>query len=120
MFMPRPVKLRHIKNCPHSIMLKPAGFPDAMKVILTVDEYEAVRLADLEGKYQADAAEEMGISRQTFGNILKSAHMKLADVIVNSKALSLEGAESRQNRCSDCNSYSKKRCGCREKTQEEQ
>jgi predicted DNA-binding protein (UPF0251 family) len=60
-------------------------------VNLTVDEFEAVRLADLEGLYQENAAEKMRISRQTFGRILDSAHKKIADALVNGKALSIEG-----------------------------
>ena len=64
-------------------------------VNLTVDELEAVRLADLEGLYQEAAAEKMRISRQTFGRILESAHKKIADALVNGKALSIQGGEFR-------------------------
>jgi len=61
------------------------------EVNLTLDELEAVRLADLEGLYQEDAAKKMNISRQTFGNIINSAHKKIADVLLNAKALKIEG-----------------------------
>jgi predicted DNA-binding protein (UPF0251 family) len=61
------------------------------QVALTVDELEALRLADLEGLYQEQAAEEMGVSRQTFGRILEAAHKKVADALVGGKALSIEG-----------------------------
>ena len=61
------------------------------QVGLTVDEVEAIRLVDLEGMYQADAAEKMGVSRQTLGRIAESAHRKIADALVNGKALSIEG-----------------------------
>jgi predicted DNA-binding protein (UPF0251 family) len=61
------------------------------EVNLTVDELEAIRLADLEAMYQEDAAKKMGVSRQTFGNILNSAHRKIADCLVNAKALKIEG-----------------------------
>jgi len=61
------------------------------EVNLTLDGLEAVRLADLEGLYQKDAAKKMGISRQTFGNIINSAHKKIADVLLNAKALKIEG-----------------------------
>jgi len=60
-------------------------------VLLTLDEYEAIRLADLEGLYQEQAAARMSVSRQTFGRIVEEAHRKLADVIVNGKALRIEG-----------------------------
>jgi uncharacterized protein len=58
---------------------------------LSMDEYEAIRLADFEGLYQEEAAKRMNISRQTFGNIIESAHRKIADAIVNAKALKIEG-----------------------------
>ena len=74
---------------------------------MTVDEYEAVRLADLEGLYQEDAAQHMGISRQTFGRIVESAHRKIAEALVNAKALEIKGGEiemvnQREFLCSDC------------------
>jgi predicted DNA-binding protein (UPF0251 family) len=61
------------------------------EVNLTLDELEAVRLADLEGLYQEEAARKMDISRQTFGNIINSAHKKIADVLLHAKALKIEG-----------------------------
>jgi len=60
-------------------------------ITLTVDELEAIRLADLQGLYQEQAAEKMNISRQTFGRIIESAHKKIADALVNGKALSIQG-----------------------------
>ena len=56
-----------------------------------MDELEAIRMADLESMYQEEAAELMGVSRQTFGNILKAAHAKVADCLVNAKKLKIEG-----------------------------
>ena len=58
---------------------------------LTLDELEAVRLADFDGLYQEDAAKKMNISRQTFGNIIERAHKKIADVLLHAKALKIEG-----------------------------
>jgi uncharacterized protein len=66
------------------------------EVNLTLDELEAIRLADLEEMYQEDAAKKMNISRQTFGNIINSAHKKIADVLLNSKALNIEGGVIRR------------------------
>jgi len=57
------------------------------EVALEMDELEAVRLADLDGLYQADVALRMGVSRQTVGNILDRAHRKIADALLNGKAL---------------------------------
>jgi len=61
------------------------------QITLTVDELEAIRLTDLEGLYQAPAAKKMNISRQTLGRILESAHKKIADALVNGKALLIKG-----------------------------
>lgn len=59
-------------------------------VELAADELEAIRLTDLEGLYQEQAAEQMGVSRQTLGNILKRAHKKVAEALVQGKAIGIE------------------------------
>jgi predicted DNA-binding protein (UPF0251 family) len=91
--MPRPRHCRRVGYLPQATFYKPRGVPlSALQhVSLTVDELEAVRLADLEGLYQEQAAERMNISRQTFGRIIESAHKKIADALVSGKALSIEG-----------------------------
>ena len=61
--------------------------PDLVEIVLEVDEMEAVRLADLEGKYQEDAAQMMGVSRATFSNIINRAHAKIAEALIKGKAL---------------------------------
>jgi predicted DNA-binding protein (UPF0251 family)/predicted Fe-Mo cluster-binding NifX family protein len=63
----------------------------AETVVLTLDEAEALRLADLEGLYQQAAAQHMGVSRQTFGRIIESARRKTADALLNGKRLRIEG-----------------------------
>ena len=107
--MPRPFCCRRVSGEPPSEFFKPIGVPlAALEVVtMTVDEYEAVRLADLEGLYQEDAAQRMGISRQTFGRIIESAHRKIAEALVNAKALEIKGGEiemvnQREFLCSDC------------------
>jgi predicted DNA-binding protein (UPF0251 family) len=82
-----------VANLPQVTFYKPRGVPLSVlqHIALTVDELEAVRLADLQGLYQEQAAEQMNVSRQTFGRIIESAHKKIADVLVNGKALSIEG-----------------------------
>jgi predicted DNA-binding protein (UPF0251 family) len=93
---------------PEADYFKPRGIPvlDLEEVVLLKDELEAVRLADLEERYQQDAADNMNISRQTFGNIIRSAHRKIADALVNGKALKIEGGvvnmEEREFRCQKC------------------
>ena len=91
--MPRPVRFRRVCCNPDTNYFKPRGIPIDLleEVNLTMDEFEAIRLADLEEKYQEDAAKKMNVSRQTFGNIISSAHKKVADALVNSKALKIEG-----------------------------
>ncbi len=91
--MPRPKCCRHIGAMPEQTFFHPEGATPASceAVSLTLDEYEAIRLADLEGLYQEEAASRMNVSRQTFGRIVEAAHRKLADVIVNGKALRIEG-----------------------------
>ena len=91
--MPRPFRFRRVCCKPDTNYFKPRGIPIDLleEVNLTMDEFEAMRLADLEEKYQEDAAKKMNISRQTFGNIISSAHKKVADALVNSKALKIEG-----------------------------
>lgn len=63
------------------------------EVILLADEVEAIRLADYEKLYQEEAALKMKISRQTFGRIIESAHSKIADALINGKALKLEDSQ---------------------------
>ena len=91
--MPRPISERRVRGCPRARAFKPAGIPfrELRTVTITLDELEAVRLADLEGLYQEAAAASMGVSRQTFGRIVEAAHKKIADALVNGKALEIDG-----------------------------
>lgn len=93
--MARPFKQRCINCAPAAGYFKPVGIPlrELAEVVLSLDELEAMRLTDLEGLYQSDAADRMGVSRQTIGNTLNSAHRKLADALINGKALRIESAE---------------------------
>ncbi len=63
------------------------------EVALTIDEFEAIRLADLHDLYHEVAAKNMKISRQTFGRILHSAHRKVAESLIHGKALKIETHE---------------------------
>jgi len=89
--MPRPFKNRKINGLFNADCYKPNGIPLSMleQIDLSVDELEALRLADLENMYQDAAAGKMGVSRQTFGNIVKTARKKVADAIINGKALKI-------------------------------
>jgi predicted DNA-binding protein (UPF0251 family) len=91
--MPRPCCLRHIGHSPCADYFKPAGIPVRMleEVVLALDELEALRLADFDGLYQEQAAEQMKISRPTFSRVIEQARRKVADALVHGKALRLEG-----------------------------
>ncbi len=91
--MPRPIKWRCVTHVPSVTYFKPAGQPlrALEEVGLTVEEVEALRLKDLAGLEQEECAERMRISRPTFHRVLQSARRKVADVLVNGKALRIEG-----------------------------
>jgi predicted DNA-binding protein (UPF0251 family) len=91
--LPRPFCLRRIAGRPAAVVFKPAGIPmrEIEEVVLTLDEFEAVRLADLNGLYQEEAAKQMNVSRPTFSRVIDAAHGKIADALVHGKALRIEG-----------------------------
>ncbi len=91
--MARPRQCRWVRGEPQADFFKPRGIPmrDLSSVDLTVEELEALRLADLEGLYHEAAAESMGISRPTFSRVLTSARWKVADALINAKALKIKG-----------------------------
>jgi uncharacterized protein len=107
--MPRPQHCRRIGALPANSVFKPAGVPARTldEVVLTVDEFEALRLADYEGLYQEQAAGRMGVSRQTFGRIVEAARKKVAQALVKGMVLRIEGGrvemdEMRAFQCADC------------------
>ncbi|MEI7823699.1 MAG: DUF134 domain-containing protein [Chlorobiaceae bacterium] len=89
----RPTQCRSIQDIPKITCFRPDGVPldELQTVVLAVDELEAIRLADKEGLYQADAALRMNVSRPTFGRILEAAHKKVAEAIVDGKKLCIQG-----------------------------
>lgn len=93
--MPRPTKPRTIGCKPIASCFKPNGVPATQlaSLQLQADEFEALRLADALQMQQQEAAEMMGISRQTFGNIIKRARYKVACSLVEGKVLTLPKRE---------------------------
>ena len=91
--MVRPVKLRCVTQLPSAGLFRPVGIPTNIlqEVRLSVEEAESIRLRDLEGLEQEKCAEKMRISRPTFHRILELARSKLADALINSKAIQIEG-----------------------------
>ena len=93
--MPRPRRLRRIFSNPRITHFKPAGviLRNIENSILTRDELEAIRLIDFEKVEQGKAAKKMKVSQPTLSRILKSAREKLADAVVNGKAIKIQGGD---------------------------
>lgn len=89
----RPKKTRWVKCEPGERCFRPKCKPlnKLEGVYLTLDEFEAIRLADWEKLEQLQAARKMHVSRPTFSRILSSARNKIADGLVNIKAIKIEG-----------------------------
>lgn len=92
--MPRPKKWRKVCCLPEVNRFGPLnGFDDGIPVVMTVDEYEAIRLIDLEGMKQEECAENMNVARTTVTAIYEVARRKIADSLVNGRTLVIEGGE---------------------------
>jgi len=91
--MVRPRLCRRIFSEPNITYFKPRGVPlfKLEETILHVDEFEAVRLKDLEGLEQEECAKKMKISQPTFHRLVLSARKKIADAIINGKAIKIGG-----------------------------
>jgi predicted DNA-binding protein (UPF0251 family) len=89
--MVRPIKPRRIQFDPKAVYFKPRAVPLSMleEVELSLDEIEALRLCDLEGLDQVEAAKRMKISQTTIYRILTSARKKIADALINGKAIKI-------------------------------
>jgi predicted DNA-binding protein (UPF0251 family) len=88
----RPKKYRIVRLDPKINQFSPRGKPGRPdEMALNMDEFEAIRLADLMAKNQREAAKSMRISQQTFSRILKKAHRVLADALVNGKIIKIQG-----------------------------
>jgi uncharacterized protein len=91
--MARPIKCRRVDFFPGVTYFKPADIPNKTleEVCLSIEELEAIRLKELEGLEQEQGAERMNISRPTFQRVLSSARQKMADALLNGKAIRIEG-----------------------------
>jgi len=90
--MPRPCKKRRIGGRPNSSYFKPAGIPitNLEEIVLTLEEFESIRLIDFEKISQEEASKKMQISQPTLSRILTNARNKIADAIINGKAIKIE------------------------------
>ncbi|WP_372998055.1 DUF134 domain-containing protein [Lutispora sp.] len=99
--MARPVKWRKVEFIPNIQYFAPSDIDSdtLQENILRIEELEAIRLKDLEGMEQEDCADKMEVSRQTFQRILITAREKIADSLVNGKAIRIEGGNYTRNIC---------------------
>jgi len=106
--MAKPKKNRVVLRPPVVLFYKPQGIPLSRleRVVLEVDEYEAIRLVDKEGLQQHEAAERMGVSRATCARILDSAHRKIGEALTGGMAIEIAGGsftfKNNRYRCADC------------------
>lgn len=93
--MPRPRRTRRVSGTPDVAYFKPAGVPmtHLQEIVLTVEEFEALRLKDFLETDQKDAAKKMDISQPTFHRLVKTARQKTAEAIVRGKAIRIEGGD---------------------------
>ncbi|BAK99797.1 hypothetical protein OBV_25990 [Oscillibacter valericigenes Sjm18-20] len=112
--MPRPRKWRRVCCLPESSRFGPLDLRSDETVTMTVDEYETIRLIDLDGFTQEQCAAQMDISRTTVQGIYDSARKKLAQSLVGGIVLIIEGGEYRlcdgQGRGCGGNGCRKRRC----------
>jgi len=89
--MPRPCMGRRVRGQPNSSYFKPAGIRmiELEENILDMPEFEAIRLIDLNEISQKEAAKQMQVSQPTLSRILKTGRKKIADAIVNGKAIKI-------------------------------
>ena len=95
--MSRPMKWRKVCKLPDNNKFGPLDISRKSKehIYMTIDEYETIRLIDIEGFTQEEAAGQMNIARTTVQGIYKVARNKLAQSLVNGKVLHIEGGEYR-------------------------
>ena len=111
--MPRPIKMRKVCCLPENSEFGPLGSPTDHKnyVNMGIDEYETIRLIDLEGFSQEECAVQMNISRATVQRIYIEARTKLAESLVYGKVLKIGGGEYRL--CDNTTSGCGRGGGCR-------
>ncbi len=91
--MVRPRRCRRVGFQPSTTYFKPAGvrIRELEEVVFTVEEFESIRLKDLKGLDQEECAKSMNISQPTFHRLVLTARQKIADAIVNGKAIRIQG-----------------------------
>ena len=111
--MARPMKCRRICSVPEHVVFSPDNSCEE-QVILGMDEYEAIRLLDLEGFTQEQCARQMNVARPTITLIYENARRKIAEALIGCKQLVIEGGNvvvcpnASENCCGRCG---KDECG---------
>lgn len=104
--MPRPRRSRRVFGEPQFRCFRPEEGTDMEPVLITLDEFESVRLKDYQKIQQKKAAELMGISQPTFHRTLSSAREKIAKALVEGKIIKIKGgicmSDEKRYRCSKC------------------
>lgn len=115
--MPRPHKMRYICGMPENTDFGPIKQHARLEiVILAVDEFETIRLIDLEGLTQEECSLQMNVARTTVQRIYNDARKKLADALVNNKNIKIQGGNFTV--CDDGSRCGQGRGHCRRGNQE--
>lgn len=95
--MPGRRRCRRVGQQPSFTSFRPAsaGFSEPEETILSIEEFEAVRLKDLEGLDQSECAAKMDISQPTFHRLVVSARRKIADALTHGKSIRIQGGNYR-------------------------
>lgn len=92
----RPKKIRIVQKAPKILQFSPRGKPGRPdEAYLAIDQFEAIRLADVNGLDQSQGAQAMGVSRATFGRILREARKLIANALINGKIIRIHGGSVR-------------------------
>ena len=105
--MPRPVKTKKVCQIPPKHEFFPSGEWTEEIIVMSIEEYEAIRLIDMEGFSQEECASYMQVSRTTVQHLCTAARKKLATVLVHGAGLRIYGGEYRL-----CDGKEES-CGCR-------
>ena len=99
--MARPVKNRRVENLPEYTFFVPVGRRkcEIEEIHIKVEEFEAMRLKDVEDLNQEECAKRMLVSRQTFQNIIDSARKKIAIALIEGKPINISGGNYTRNIC---------------------
>ena len=123
--MPRPRKWKKVCCLPESSLYGPLNKPnvDNEFIAMTVEEYETIRLIDLDGLTQEECAERMHVARATVQKIYNDARGKLADSLVNGSVLKIEGGDYKlydeSEQLHGCGRCRRQRCGQKQMRREE-